>query len=245
MRSVAWVGMLACMTAAACGGDHCEGAACSAPVDAGSDAPADARAATVAGTVTDASTGAVLAGAAVTAYRPSDRAVLGTTVTASDGTYALVLPSGGSTSNGSPVDAYVGATLSGHAAAYVFFAFAPSGGLLNGDLRLLTPEAMAVLYATAGVTQDAAAGLIQVKIIGCNGACTLSATGAGTIGYGMTPSAAATTATDGVAWVFNAPSGANTVKPVPPTTYSIRFDPAGVEVFADALTTVIPNGYPD
>jgi len=120
-------------------------------------------------------------------------------------------------SGGTPINGYLRVTHSGQVDTYAY----PSRPLfadLTTNVLLPTTTELGFLGAAVGVTQAAGNGFIGVIVKDCNGAelagATVTTSPAGIVHYNSAsgPSASATsTASDGVAYVFNVPAGNVTV----------------------------------
>jgi hypothetical protein len=163
----------------------------------------------VTGRVTDPVAIANVGGAAVEIHRSSDDGLIVMGTAASNGVYAMNVPTGGTAPS-----IYRKATLAGHPDAYSFDPYAPWDGNHSGR-GIYSPTAanVATYYAAAGLTADPANSTVLVEVLELTvyGA-TLDAPGAARVLYfddGGQPSAAATaTGGFGTAVVLNAPAGA-------------------------------------
>lgn len=164
---------------------------------------------TVTGTVTQGVISpAASADAAVTAYRTGNTTPLATTTTAANGTFSLTISTGGT-----PVDGYLQIAKSGYITTFAYPP-APLAANATESAIIVTSTEFNGLSQSAGVTQDGAKGFIAVVVENCDGApisgATVTTNPAGTYRYnagGFPSSSATSTATDGIAYVFNVGPG--------------------------------------
>lgn len=153
-----------------------------------------------------------LGGAIVTAFRIGVTDSLAVDTSNTPGFYGLSLSSGGT-----PINGYLRVTHSGQVDTYAY----PSRPLfadLTTNVLMPTNTELGFLGAAVGVTQAAGNGFIGVIVKNCDGVtlagATVTTSPAGTVKYnsasGPSPSATST-ASDGVAYVFNVPAGNVTV----------------------------------
>jgi hypothetical protein len=120
--------------------------------------------------------------------------------------------------DGFPVNGYLRVTHSGQLDTYAYPS-RPLVAALTTNVLMPTQDELNFLGLAVGVTPSASNGFIGVVVKDCFGAtvpgATVSTSPAGTVKYnaGTTPSATATsTSSDGIAYVFNVPAGAVTVR---------------------------------
>ncbi len=179
-------------------------AACGAPL--APDGPHDADRPSmirISGTVAfhGAASGAPASGIAVAANRLDDDSQMGSTQTDSAGDFALDLP----TTSGYG-DIYLEATNAAYVTTYYNFQSILVGDALGVALDVFSPDAYAALYTTAGVTDRAGAGVIEVQA-GAYGA-TINPPPMQTVLYdnasGAPDATATSTSSDGVAYILDA-----------------------------------------
>lgn len=150
-----------------------------------------------------------LAGATLDAFRTGNPTSLATTISAANGSYTLMIATGGM-----PLDGYVRVTRTSYIDTYAYPP-APVAANSTQSLYLITSSEFTLLSIAALVTQASGNGFVAVAVTDCNGTAvagaTVSTTPGGTVRYsssGGVPSASATaTSADGVAYVFNVAAG--------------------------------------
>jgi hypothetical protein len=154
-----------------------------------------------------------LGSAIITAFRIGATDSLAVDTSNTPGFYSLSITTGST-----PVNGYLRVTHSGYVDTYAY----PSRPLfadLATNVLMPTSNELAFLGTAVGVMQAAGNGFIGVIVKDCNGTAVAGATvttsPAGTVRYnaGSTPSpSAASTSSDGVAYVFNVTAGNVTVR---------------------------------
>jgi hypothetical protein len=184
---------------------------------AGSTLPTSAPASiTIAGAAIDQSISGqtALDGVALSAYPTQTSTTASSNATSdSSGSFSLIVGTGES-----PVDGYLKATMSGEMDTYLY-PNAPLAADESGlSVVMLTSSTYGLLALGGGVTQDAAKGVVAVLVLDCESqpvmGATISTSPAGTVRYNTAagPSSTATsTSADGIAYVFNVPTGDTTV----------------------------------
>lgn len=149
-----------------------------------------------------------VASATVSAFRTGNSTALVSGTSTASGAYSLSIPTGNL-----PVDGYLAATKASYLDTYVYPS-EPAAKDGNLDVSMLTSSTFGFLQTFAGVSQNAAKGVVIVQVVDCNDApiagATVSSTPGGTVRYlsGGTPSSSATsTDADGVAFIFNVGPG--------------------------------------
>ncbi|HUS30099.1 MAG TPA: carboxypeptidase-like regulatory domain-containing protein [Kofleriaceae bacterium] len=144
--------------------------------------------------------------------------------------------------NGTAIDGFVLAKKSGYVDLYLY-PTAPFSKDTDGDLNMLTPSNRDFLSNLASGNQMSGKGLIGLAIIDANGMPVAGATisampAAGAYRYmgsnGYPSGSAMSTNTDGVAFMFNVPSGPITISA---TKAGMTFHSHVVEARADKMTT--------
>ena len=162
------------------------------------------------------------------------------TMTTSDaqGNFTLMV-----TTMGMPLDGYLLATKSGYVDLYMYGTGPFIGDFTDANLNMITPGNKDFLSSLAGGNQMAGKGLIGLQVRDASGnpvagATVSSSPASGSYHYtgsnGLPDSAATATSADGVAFMFNVPSGAITVTA---TKSGITFHPHVVKAPADKMTT--------
>ena len=154
-----------------------------------------------------------VSGAIVAAFRVSDTTTaLATDTSDTPGFYSVNITTGGT-----PVNGFLKVTHSGQLDTYAYPA-RPLRENLTTNVLMPTSAEIGFLGGLVGVTQSGTNGFIGVVVKDCLGntvsGATVTTSPAGTVKYnaGTTPSGSATsTASDGVAYVFNVPVGDVTV----------------------------------
>lgn len=153
-----------------------------------------------------------LSGAVVTAFRVGAPDTIAIDTSDTPGFYGLSITTGGT-----PVNGYLRVTHSGQVDTYAYPS-RPLAANLTTNVLMPTSTELGFLGAAVGVTQAAGNGFIGVIVKDCDGVtlagATVTTSPAGTVKYNSAsgPSASATsTASDGVAYVFNVAAGNVTV----------------------------------
>jgi len=152
-------------------------------------------------------------GVVVEAYREGNPAVVAMATSAADGTYTIVVNTGGT-----PLDGYLLAKHSPHKNTYLY----PPAPLIAdtnaATVLLLTQQTFDAVEALTQVTQDTAKGWLGIMVVDAANmpiaGATVSSSPAGTVKYneGGAPSGdAMMTDTDGIAFIFNVGPGTVTV----------------------------------
>ena len=181
----------------------------------------------------------VVAGVTMALYASSNETTpIAMATTAADGKYMIM-----ATTNGTPIDGFIKATKSGYVDLYMYPASPFITDEMDAGVNMMTPSNKDFLNSLAGGNQMAGKGMIGLQIRDAGGnpveGATISSTPASG-GYRYTnssglPSANATaTAADGVAFMFNVPSGSVTVTA---TKAGKTFKAHAVLARADKFTT--------
>ncbi len=148
------------------------------------------------------------AGAVVKGFKTGTAIALDSTTSDASGNYTLTLATGGV-----PIDGYVQVRDSGYIDTYGYPPL-PLSANASESVLLITTGDLTALSGFTGVTQTAGKGAIAVVVADCNGTpiagATVSTNPAGTVRYnsgGLPSSSATSTASDGVAYVFNVTAG--------------------------------------
>ena len=180
-----------------------------------------------------------VAGVTMTAHASANEATaIATTMSGSDGKYTLTVMT-----NGMPLDGFLKASKSGYVDNYLY----PTSPFIadSGDLgvNMLTPSNKDFLNNLAGGNQMAGKGLIGLQVRDAAGMPVVGATvssmpASGGYRYtnssGLPSSNATATSEDGVAFMFNVPSGPITVTA---TKAGMTFKAHIVVARADKMTT--------
>jgi len=147
------------------------------------------------------------------------------------------------TTMGMPIDGYVLAKKGGYVDLYMYDTGPFIDSFADANLNMITPGNKDFLSSLAGGNQMAGKGLIGLQVRDASGnpvaGATVSSTPAsGSYHYtgsnGLPDSAATMTSADGVAFMFNVPSGAITVTA---SKSGLTFHPHAVKAPADKMTT--------
>jgi hypothetical protein len=226
IRSIAF----ALCVLAACGGDE----------GGGVDAPFVPATINVSGTASEIGVGGrtPVEGVVVEAYREGQAAVVATATSAADGTFTVVIETGGV-----PLDGYLLAKHSPHKNTYLY----PPAPLIadtnQATVLLLTQGTFDAVEALTRVTQDPAKGFIGINVLDAANmsvaGATVSSSPAGVVKYnsgGLPNETAAMTDTDGLAFIFNV--GPGTVN-VSASKDGSTFNPHPLEARAGEITTTL------
>lgn len=180
-----------------------------------------------------------VAGVMVAVYKNgSDSSSIVSTMSDAQGNFSMMVPT-----NGMPIDGYLLATKSGYVDLYMY----PTGAFIanseSNDINMITPGNKDFLSNLAGGNQMAGKGLIGLAVLDnagnpVAGATVSSTPAAGAYRYtgsnGLPDSGAMATSADGVAFMFNVPSGPITVSA---TKSGMTFKSHVVTARADKMTT--------
>jgi hypothetical protein len=188
--------------------------------DGGQDAPARDAAAPdapdrdgptfqIAGTIREAGTQVAVAGAAVDVIRISDRKLLGTTTSGSEGMYAVLVPT-----HNAPVDAYLDVNAPGYLRTHAYLIPELSSDS-TADALVISGASLQEYAAAARVQQPANTGFILAQLFESNqqaAGATAAVTPSGTVCYtetstGLPECALPSTAGDGLVWIFSVQQG--------------------------------------
>ena len=159
------------------------------------------------------------------------------TTTNASGEYSMTVMSNG------PIDGYIKATKSGYIDIFMYPAKPIDANLTDSNINMITPSNKDFLSSLAGGNQMAGKGLIGLAVVDgqgnpVQGATVSSTPAAGSYHYtdsgGLPSSSATATSADGVAFMFNVPSGAITVSA---TKSGMTFKSHVVTARADKMTT--------
>jgi hypothetical protein len=178
-----------------------------------------------------------VSGATIALYASSDQQhAIGMATSDAQGNYSMTVSSSGA------IDGYLVATKQGYVDLY-FYPLAPfSGNYTDGDINMITPNNKNLLSQFSGGNQQAGKGLIALAVIDANGmpvaGATVSSTPAASAyryngNTGIPSSSAAATSSDGIAFLFNLPSGPITVTA---SKSGMTFKPHVIEARADMFT---------
>jgi hypothetical protein len=179
-----------------------------------------------------------VAGVTMAIYANSNEATaIATTTSAADGKYMLTV-----TLNGAPLDGFIKATKSGYVENYMYPTEPFAASTTEASLNMITPGNRDYLNNLAGGGQTAGKGMIGLQVRDASGqpvaGATVSSTPASTYRYtnssGLPSSNATSTAADGVAFMFNVPSGPITITA---TKAGMTFKAHVVVARADKFTT--------
>ncbi len=181
----------------------------------------------------------VVAGVTMAAYaNESESTPVAMATTDAQGMFSLQVMT-----NGEPLDGYLLATKSGYVDLYMYPQGAFTGDYANADVNMITPSNKDFLNNLANGGQMAGKGLIGLAILDANGTpvagATISSTpAAGAYRYtgsnGLPSGSATSTSADGVAFMFNVPSGPITVSA---TKSGMSFKSHVVVARPDKMTT--------
>ncbi len=181
----------------------------------------------------------VVEGVTIQAFASSNEAMpIATATTDAQGSYTLTVMT-----NGAPLDGYLLATKTGYVDIYLYPTAPFIADFTGGDVNMLTPSNKDFLNSLASGNQMAGKGMIGLQIRDAAGqpvaGATVSSTPAsGAYRYTNTsglPSGNATaTSSDGVAFMFNVPSGPITVTA---TKSGMTFKSHAVLAHPDKFTT--------
>jgi hypothetical protein len=216
-------------------------AACGGGDDGGSvDAPVVPATINVSGTASEIGLGGrdPVEGVVVEAYREGDPAVVAMATSVADGTYTIVVQTGGVA-----LDGYLLAKHSPHKNTYLY----PPAPLIAdtnaATVLLLTQGTFDAVEALTRVTQDTSKGFIGIMVVDAANmpvaGATVSSSPAGVVKYnsGGAPSEdAAMTDTDGIAFIFNV--GPGTVN-VSASKSGSTFNPHPLNARAGEITTTL------
>ncbi len=233
--------ILALMVVAACGSSPSKANVDSSP-GGNIDTMPVAMSITITGTATAHGLGAPtpVSGALITAYQASDDSMVTSAMTQSDGTYTLTVQT-----NGVPLDGYLKATFTNYVDTYLYPPAPLAANFAGASVDMATKSNFDLLSTLAQGNEMTGKGLIAVEVEDATGAfvagVTVSSSPASTAyrydGNNALPSStASSTATDGVAYMFNAPVGAITVSA---TKTGSTFTTHGLKAWADSLTTTL------
>lgn len=220
---------------AACGGSD------GAPMNT-ADAPPAAQTVNISGTATsrDASGGSPLAGVTIGAYANTDESTpVAMATTDASGNYTLTI-----TTNGTALDGYLKATISGYLDTYLYPPAPITADFAGASINMVTQNTFDLLSNTlCRANQTSSNGAIAVEVVDgagmtVQGATVASSPAASKYCYnsGGFPSANATaTDTDGVAYMFNV-TGEATVSAMKSGS---TFKSHPVKARAGALTTTL------
>ena len=180
-----------------------------------------------------------VAGVTVAIYKTgSESSSLASTMSDAQGNFSLMVPT-----NGMPVDGYLLATKASYVDLYMY----PTGAFIanseSNDINMITPSNKDFLSSLAGGNQMAGKGLIGLAVVDgqgnpVQGATVSSTPAAGSYHYtdsgGLPSSSATSTSADGVAFMFNVPSGPITVSA---TKSGMTFKSHVVTARANKMTT--------
>jgi len=168
----------------------------------------------------------------------NESTALGMATSAADGKYSITVMT-----NGAPLDGFLKASKSGYVDVYMYPASPFITNEMDAGVNMMTPSNKDFLNSLASGGQTAGKGLIGLQVRDAAGnpveGATISSTPAsGAYRYNNTsglPSGNATaTSTDGVAFMFNVPSGPITVTA---TKAGMSFKAHVVTARADKMTT--------
>lgn len=219
-------------TLAACGGDSKK-----TP-----DAPMAPAMITISGTASEiTATGRTpKQGVAVTAFKVSDDSMIATTTTDAQGNFTITAPT-----NGSAVDGYVKATLSGLKDTYLYPPAPLTADFSGATVLMLSPTTQGLANQLAGAAApDATKGWIGVLVVDAANmnvaGATLTASPNGEIHYngssGVPQAQATMTAMDGIGYVMNVAAGQVMVGAMKSGT---TFKSHSVNARADKITLTI------
>ena len=177
-------------------------------------------------------------GVVVEAYREGESTVVAMATSAADGTFTVVVQTGGV-----PLDGYLLAKHSPHKNTYLY----PPAPLIAdtnaATVLLLTSQTFDAVEALTRVTQDTAKGWIGIMVVDAANmpvaGATVSSTPAGVVKYnasGAPSETAVMTDTDGIAFVFNV--GPGTVN-VSASKAGSTFRPHPLNARAGEITTTL------
>lgn len=147
------------------------------------------------------------------------------------------------TTMGMPLDGFLLATKSGYVDLYMYPTGAFTGNYTDADLNMITPGNMDFLNSLASGNQMAGKGLIGLAVLDAagmpiEGAMVSSTPAAGAYRYtgsnGLPSGSATMTSADGVAFMFNVPSGPITISA---SKSGVTFKSHIVTARADKMTT--------
>jgi hypothetical protein len=195
----------------------------------------------ISGTVTERGLNGTspVAGVTVAAFASSNASTaVGMATTDAQGLFALTVMT-----NGMPLDGYLLATKSGYVDLYMYPTSPFIKNYTDADLNMITPGNKDFLSSLASGNQMAGKGLIGLAVLDMAGmpvaGATVSSTpAAGAYRYtgsnGLPSGSATTTSADGVAFMFNMPSGPITISA---TKSGMTFKSHVVTAPADKMTT--------
>lgn len=156
-----------------------------------------------------------VAGVTMAAFASSNEATaLATAMSDAQGKYTLTVMT-----NGAPLDGFLKGTKNGYVDIYMYPTEPFTASTMEASLNMITPGNRDYLNNLAGGGQMAGKGLIGLQVRDANdqpvAGATVSSTPASTYRYtnssGLPSSNATSTAADGVAFMFNVPSGPITI----------------------------------
>jgi hypothetical protein len=231
-----------------CGSDNkanVDGAVGGNPDGSTVDSPPAMQTIIVSGQATRQGLGAATAepGVLVNAYRRNDETTpIATATTDANGNFSLTIPTGGVA-----IDGFLKATKTSLMDTYLYPPYPLTTDFAMAKTIMITPQNFQFLSTLAQGNQMTGEGFVgmlitdaaKMPVLGAKAGCTPAPT-AVRVRYnssGGTPSSTATTtAADGVAFIFNAPVGEDTVSA---TKTGSTFTSHPVTVRADVLTTTI------
>jgi hypothetical protein len=179
-----------------------------------------------------------VAGVTMTIFSNSNETTaIATAMSDAQGAYTMQVPT-----NGAPIDGYLVATKNGYVDIFLY----PSSPFIDNDMgadvNMMTPSNKDFLNSLASGGQTAGKGMIGLQVRDASGPVTgatiSSMPASGAYRYngsnGLPSSSATTTSSDGVAFMFNVPSGAITVTA---TKAGMTFKAHIVKARADKFTT--------
>jgi hypothetical protein len=180
-----------------------------------------------------------VAGVTIAVYNVANESTpLTMTTTNAQGDFTLMI-----TTNSMPVDGYLLATKGGYVDLYMYGTGPFIENFTDANLNMITPGHKDFLSSLAGGNQMAGKGLIGLQVRDASGnpvagATVSSSPASGAYKYnganGLPDSAATMTSSDGVAFMFNVPSGPITVTAA---KSGLTFHPHVVKAPADKMTT--------
>jgi hypothetical protein len=230
--------LLCLLFVAACGGGGNDKPDVDAPVAPGT--------VTISGTASSRGLGGATpeAGVTIAAFSTTDENTpLATSTTDAAGAFTLTI-----TTTGTAINGFLKATKSGFTTSYLYPPTAITGDLMMVPMNMLTTGNFGTLSTLAQANQQTGKGVVAMLVLSGPELTSMAVAGA-TIstspasmpyryngGTGLPNTTAAVTAADGIAYAFNAPTGAMTVTASKSGT---TFKPTMLSVHADALTQTI------
>ena len=238
------ISLVMCMLAACGGGGSTGDDTGNTPADAKvfMDAPPNVPSSfTITGHVTERglSGESAVSGVMVALYsNANQQQAIASATTNAQGDYSMTVMT-----NGTAIDGFLLATKTGYVDLYLYPTSPFIGDFTDGDLNMLTPSNKNFLSQLAGGNQMSGKGLIGLAVLDANGmpvsGATVSASPAAnpyryTGSDGYPSSSAMMTSADGVAFMFNVPSGPITITAM---KSGMTFKSHVVEARADKFTT--------